>query len=207
MFYNILDKKRKDILPLLKSLKRDFYLAGGTALALQIGHRDSIDFDFFCDVNIDTEELFERLKEIFAEHNVQKIQEEKNTLAIIVDNDIKISFFTYRYPLLKPKIDEEYIELASVEDIACMKLSAIVSRSTQKDYIDLYFVLQNHKLSQLLEMTNDKFTNLDTNLIIKSLTYFDDMVEEPIMFKNDKSISFEQVKVFLSNCVRKYLNK
>lgn len=207
MFYNILDKERTDILPLLKSLKGDFYLAGGTALALQIGHRDSIDFDFFCNDNIDTEELFEKLKEIFADYDIQKIQEEKNTLTIVVDSDIKMSFFTYKYPLLKSKINEEYFDLASVEDIACMKLSAIVSRSTQKDYVDLYFVLQEYELGQLLKMANDKFTSLDTNLIIKSLTYFDDIIEEPIVFKNDKNISLEQVKAFLLDCVGKYWNK
>lgn len=62
MFYNILDKKRKDILPLFKSFKKDFYLAGGTALALQVGHRDSIDFDFFTQKTINTITLFKKLK-------------------------------------------------------------------------------------------------------------------------------------------------
>ncbi len=202
MFYNILDKQRLSILPLLKNFKKDFYLAGGTALALQLGHRDSIDFDFFSKNNINTVELFEQLKGVFKEHKIVKIQEEKNTLTVIVDNSIKISFFTYEYELLNDLIDEEDLKLASVEDIACMKLSAIVSRSTEKDYIDLYFILQNYSLDKLLESSREKFPQLDSNLIIKSLVYFDDVETEKINFKNGKDISFEEAKKFLREVVK-----
>jgi hypothetical protein len=80
MFYNILDKKRLAILPLLKNFKADFYLAGGTGLALQLGHRDSIDFDFFLPKNIDTPKLFFTIRYIFKNHKILKVQEEKNTL-------------------------------------------------------------------------------------------------------------------------------
>jgi predicted nucleotidyltransferase component of viral defense system len=205
MFYNILDKKRMAILPLLKEFKSDFYLAGGTALALQLGHRDSIDFDFFSVKNIDTEKLFERIKTIFVDYEVKKIQEEKNTLTIIIDENIKISFFTYRYELLNELINEENLKLASIEDIACMKLSAIVSRSTEKDYVDLYFILQNNSLGNLLKLVQKKFPSLDTNLVIKSLTYFDDIVEEAINFKNEQKVSLEEIKIFLVEVVKKHL--
>ncbi len=204
MFYNILDEKRKSILPLFESLKDDFYLAGGTALALQIGHRDSVDFDFFSEKDFETRELFEKLKEIFVDHKIKKVQDEKNTLTIVVD-DIKLSFFTYKYRLLNPPISERYIRLASVEDIACMKLSAIVSRSTEKDYIDLYFILRNNELAKLLELVEKKFPTLDTNLVIKSLTYFDDIIEETIVFKNNQNVSLAEVKNFLRGIVREYL--
>jgi len=206
MFYNIFDKKRENILPLFKLLKNDFYLAGGTALALQIGHRDSVDFDFFSENDFDTGDLFEKLKEIFKNNKVQRVQDEKNTLTIVVDDDIKLSFFAYKYPLLNSLISEKYIKLASVEDIACMKLAAIVSRSTEKDYVDLYFILRNNnKLSELLKLSKEKFPALDTNLIIKSLTYFDDIIEEAIVFKNDKNISLDEVKTFLREAVKEYL--
>lgn len=78
MFYEILDKKRQKILPFLKRFKNDFYLAGGTALALQIGHRDSIDFDFFTRNDIDTAKLFLNIKEALTGHAIYKIQEERN---------------------------------------------------------------------------------------------------------------------------------
>ena len=197
MYYDILDKKRLDILPLLKEFKSDFYLAGGTALALQIGHRDSVDFDFFSQNNIDTEKLFLKLKEVFLKHKIIKIQEEKNTLTILVDENIKISFFSYDYELLEAKHDEENIFLASIEDIACMKLSAILSRATNKDYIDLYYILKNISLENLLFLAKKKFADIDTNLILKSLVYFEDVLIEPIIFKHNKQVDFEKVKEFL----------
>ena len=205
MFYNILDEKRKNILSLFEPLKSDFYLAGGTALALQLGHRDSVDFDFFSKKDFNTKDLFEKLKEIFKNHKIQKVQDEKNTLTIIVDEDIKLSFFTYQYPLLNPLISEKYIKLASIEDIACMKLSAIVSRSIEKDFVDLYFILQDNKLAKLLELSQKKFPSLDANLIIKSLTYFDDIVEEAIIFKNNKNVSLDKIKTFFMEVVRENL--
>ncbi len=201
MHYNILDEKRRAILPKLSELKSEFYLAGGTALALQIGHRDSVDFDFFTQDNIDTQELFEKVIDIFTEHKVLKTQEEHNTLSIVIDNNIRISFFTYKYPLIGSLIDEPYLHLAPIEDIACMKLSAITSRATNKDYIDLYFILKQMNLEELLELAKIKFPNLDTNLILKSLVYFDDLEEEPIVFKEDNETNWEEIKEVLKNAV------
>ncbi len=205
MFYDIFDKKREDVLSLFGNFKDDFYLAGGTALALQLGHRDSIDFDFFSGDNFNTDDLFEKLKEASTYHKLQKVQEEKNTLTVIIDDSIKVSFFAYPYKLLNRIIPEKYVKLASVEDIACMKLSAIVSRSTEKDYVDLYFILQQYKLSHLLTLSAKKLPELDANLILKSLIYFDDMEREPILFRNNKDVSFDTVKTFLQNAVKEYL--
>ncbi|NIA09592.1 MAG: hypothetical protein GWP10_07660 [Nitrospiraceae bacterium] len=190
---------------LLKNFKDDFYLAGGTALALQIGHRDSNDFDFFTEKNIDTKKLFEQIREIFAGRKIEKVQEEKNTLTVVIDENIKISFFTYKYPLLKKLIDEPYLKLASIDDIACMKLSAIVSRSTLKDYVDLYFILQNKKLSELLKALQKKIPQLDISLVLKSLIYFDDLSSEKIIFRNDKKVSLNELKSFFENVVRNFI--
>ncbi len=192
MFYNILDKKRLDILPLFKNFKDDFYLAGGTALALQIGHRDSIDFDFFTEKEFDTKILFNKLQGVFKGGNIKKVQEEKNTLTVVVDNDIKISFFTYQYPLLNELIVEENFRLASAQDIACMKLSAIISRSTMKDYVDLFFVLQFVGLSELFKGATEKFPEIDINLVLKSLVYFDDIkLEIRLIFQHLANQQFQ----------------
>jgi len=204
MFYSILDKKRIDSLPSLKSFKDDFYLAGGTALALQLGHRDSIDFDFFTGEDIDTESLFDRIKKVFKDRDIKKVQEEKNTLTVVVDDNIKISFFTYKYPLLDRLVIEDNLRLASIQDIACMKLSAIVSRSTIKDYVDLYFVLQKIPLGELLNSVVRKFPELDVNLVLKSLVYFDDLVDEDIIFKNNNTVTLENLKKFFREVVKKY---
>jgi len=201
MFYNILDQKRLKILPLLKSFKKDFYLGGGTALALQIGHRDSLDFDFFGSSEIDAKKLFISIKNVFKEYKVLKIQEDQDTLTVLIDGTIKMSFFSYPYRLLNKTIDEENIRLASIKDIGCMKLSAVTGRASSKDYIDLYYILQKMKLSDLLEGVLIKFNDLDKNLILKSLVYFKDIEKEPIKFKNNNYIDFEKVKEFLKKKV------
>ncbi|MFA5432396.1 MAG: nucleotidyl transferase AbiEii/AbiGii toxin family protein [Candidatus Paceibacterota bacterium] len=194
MFYNVLDKKRREILPLFKSLKKDFYLAGGTALALQIGHRDSVDFDFFSKKNIDTEEIFKKIKKIFSGHKIVKVREEENTLTVIIDNAIDLSFFTYKYKLIKPLIKEDYFNLASIEDIGCMKFSAIVGRKSNKDYIDLYYILQKIKFKDLLELSSKKFPELDGSLITKNLVYFKDIESSPIKFRNGNKVSLREVE-------------
>ncbi len=202
MFYDILDAKRRQILPLLKNFKADFYLAGGTGLALQLGHRDSIDFDFFSPKSIDTAILFKKVKEIFADYRVVKVQDEKDTLTVFIDNNIKISFFSYPYKLVSPTIKEENLNIASIVDIACMKLSAIVSRATNKDYVDLYFIFQDLTISQILLVFSKKFPDLDINLVLKSLVYFKDINKEPIKFKHQRNIDFTAVKSFLEKIAR-----
>jgi hypothetical protein len=204
MHYEILDAPRREILPRFAPLKGRFYLAGGTALALEIGHRDSIDFDFFSPKPVNTPELYSELESVLEGHKILKTQEEKNTLSLLVDNSIRVSFFSYPYPLIKPLIEEEHLSLASVEDIACMKLSAITGRSVEKDYVDLFFILKQISLKDLLSYSVQKHPALDTNLILKSLVYFDDVVREPIRFTSDSAVSFEDVQSYLRNTVRSY---
>jgi hypothetical protein len=203
MFYNILDKNRLAILPLLKNFKKDFYLAGGTGLALQLGHRDSIDFDFFCQQDINTKKLFSQVKEIFLNHKILKVQEEKNTLTVFIDNNIKLSFFTYKYKLIDKFINEPNFRIASILDIACMKLSAITSRATNKDYIDLYFILKQIPLKSILNKLPKKLPELDINLVLKSLVYFKDISKDPIKFKNNRNTDFETIKTFLKKEINK----
>ena len=204
-YWDILDSKRINILPLLKKFKENFYLAGGTALALQLGHRDSIDFDFFSKKSFSTKSLTKKAEQIFQNHKVVKIQEEENTLTFIIDDTVKISFFSYPYELIEPLLDEDNFKMASLNDIGAMKLSAITSRSVLKDYVDLYFILHQMSLEELLQLTKEKFPTLDINLILKSLVYFDDVQKEPILFKHDENVEFKSVKKYLSKIVTNYL--
>lgn len=203
MFYNILDRKRLAILPLLKNFKTDFYLAGGTGLALQLGHRDSVDFDFFSADNIDTMKLFSLVRKIFTGYKILKVQEERNTLTVFIADTIKLSFFTYPYKLIGKLINEPNLRMASVLDIAVMKLAAIVSRASRKDYIDLYFVCQEISLKNILSKLNKKLPELDLNLVLKSLIYFKDITPEPIKFKNNRNIDFKSVKSFFETELKK----
>ena len=202
IFYSIFDKKRLIFLPLLKNFKRDFYLAGGTGLALQIGHRDSIDFDFFTEKDINTAKLFEQLKKVFKGYKIVKVQEEKNTLSVIIDDIIKLSFFTYKYKLVNKTIKTEYFDLASITDIACMKLSAIVSRATNKDYVDIYYILKKIDLPVLLDKMKNKFPDMDVNVVLKSLVFFDDIEKEPLRFRNNNRVNFQEVKDYFKKEVK-----
>ncbi|MDO8492251.1 MAG: nucleotidyl transferase AbiEii/AbiGii toxin family protein [bacterium] len=195
MHYEILDASRRNILLHLAFLKGEgFYLAGGTALALILGHRDSVDFDFFCPQNFDTKVQFEKIQQSLASHSLTIIAEEKNTLTFLINNSIKISLFAYSYPLLNPLLEEEHLAIASLDDIACMKLSAIVSRATMKDYVDIYFILKKITLAELLEKIKKKMPELDITLVLKSLVYFEDVLEEPLLFQGTNKVSFTEVK-------------
>ena len=207
LYFDILDQKRTDILPLLKPFKDDFYLAGETALALLLGHRDSFDFDFFCPNSFSTGDLFQKIEQVFAGHNVVKTQETKDTLTVIIDEGVKVSFFAYPYKLVRPLLGEENFEIASLEDIACMKLAAITSRSLIKDYVDLYFILNDIVLEKLLTFAKEKYSTIDTNLVLKSLVYFEDVEQEPVLFKNNKDVSFKLIKEYLAGEVKEYLTE
>lgn len=201
----ILDKNRQEFLPLFGTFKEKFYLAGGTALALILGHRDSIDFDFFSQEEFSTEELYITLQNIFKERSIKKIQEEKDTLTILVDG-IKISFFSYPYKILDEFIDTKYLRVASLKDIGCMKLSTITSRGTIKDYVDLYYILKQKNLEELLTGCSEKFPQLDKMLILKSLVYFDDIETISLKFMEGKKINMEEIKNYFENLVKEYLN-
>lgn len=203
IFYKILDKKRTEILKLFLDFKSDFYLAGGTGLALQIGHRDSVDFDFFTRKSFDTVVLFSEVKKIFNGRKIKKTQEDENTLDIVIDEEIKVSFIKYDYKLIGDFIDCDYFKIASLEDIGCMKCSAIISRSLLKDYVDLYFIIKKIGLRNLLNLCERKFKDVDISLILKSLIYFNDIVEEKIIFKNNKNIKLKEVKKFFIQEVNK----
>jgi len=198
MHWEILDQQRLAILPALASFRANgFYLAGGTALALHLGHRDSVDFDFFTPQAFDTARLFEQVRGCFADHGVIKVQDEERTLTVILDASIKLSFFGYNYPLLRPLVRSDHLDLADIADIGCMKLSAITGRAEMKDYVDLYFLLQRIRLSELLLLCAVKLPGLDRSLILKSLVYFEDVRPEPILFTKGHEVAFSEVQHFL----------
>ncbi|MCL4393050.1 nucleotidyl transferase AbiEii/AbiGii toxin family protein, partial [Patescibacteria group bacterium] len=141
MFKNAINIGTKNSLALLKDIKSvsSFYLAGGTALSLQMGHRISYDLDFFTQEVFDTDKLLKSLNEVFKLHDVILTD---GSLRGFTD-DCEISFFLYQYPLVNKKEVYDGIFLASIKDIALMKIIAIGSRGARKDFYDLYFILKN----------------------------------------------------------------
>lgn len=183
--------------------QQGYLLWWGTALALVYGHRESIDFDFFINQDIDTKKLFQDCITIFNTHQIVKIFEATNTLYITVDG-VKISFFSYHYEHIDKIITSEYLNIYSIKDIAAMKLRAIQNRATTKDYVDLYYMIKDIWLSRVLESFMDKFWPVVTeSYLLKSLIYFDDILDEQIVLK-DKKLNFEKVKQEIKNEVLAY---
>jgi len=203
----VLSKDRLELLPYFQKIKEKwFYLAWWTSLALQLGHRQSIDFDFFIKWDFDENQLFDELIKIFEDKNIKKNFSEKNTLYVEVEG-VKISFFWYDYNLLEDLIQTKYFDLASLKDIWCMKLWAIQKRATNKDYVDLYYILQNISLEELIEGFYKKYWRIISEyMILKSLVYFEDLSYEKLIILDNK-ISFADIKKWLENVVRNYENK
>ena len=131
---------------------RPFYLAGGTSLALQIGHRRSIDFDFFTEGDFNTTQIISHLRNI---GKFELFDRSEDTLNGSV-NDVQISFFSYKYPLLNDLHKHMKLSIADMLDIALMKLEAISGRGSKKDFIDLYFLIERFSISELLRKYPNK---------------------------------------------------
>lgn len=167
--YSLLEKL--SALPVLE----DARLVGGTALALQLGHRTSVDL-FFGKINVDSEELRNILREV---GNVEIASVSKN-INIFWINGVKVDIVNYPYPWLDLPIEENGVHIASLKDIAAMKVSAIVNRGTKKDFIDLYTLLQSFTLNDILDMYSRKYSDGSLFIVMKSLTYFDDAETDPM---------------------------
>lgn len=176
-----------------------FNLVGGTALALQIGHRISVDLDFFGDRYFSTEEILDLLAD---EKPVSIISQHKNILILNVQA-VKVDFVNYRYPLISKPITVGAIRLASTPDIAAMKLAAIAGRGRKRDFYDLYFLLREFSMKQMIDFYNQKYYDGSEMMIARSLTFFDDADtdEGPRMLSN--TISWEEIKQVMLNEVRK----
>jgi len=180
----------------------NFYLAGGTALALQLGHRKSIDLDWFNQKSFNTIKLKSDLVKV---GKIVIKSEEKDTLNLNLSG-VRLSFINYPYKLLLSLLNWQNIKIADYRDIACMKLDAVSSRGSKKDFIDLYFILQIFSLPELLRLFDRKYKEIDYNRlhILKSLTYFIDADKEPmpIMLKR---INWQTIKKFFIILVKKEL--
>ncbi len=175
------------------SIVQKSYLAGGTALALHLGHRISVDLDFF------TQEVFDE-KTLSAELNQLPEYKEEGTAWRTVWGSVgktKFSLFYYQYQLIKNPINFEGIRILSKEDIAAMKVHAIEDRGTKRDFIDLYCLAKEFSLEQMLKFYDQKYGVLKEHLylIIRSLNYFADadIEKDPNMLI---SVSWEEVKAF-----------
>lgn len=167
------------LLELLKKLMEidlfsPYYLVGGTALALQLGHRKSIDIDLFGNHAIDELSFTNAIHNLGSAHIVRK----SNNIIVYIINGIKVDFVNYTYDWIDDTQLIEGFRLASVKDIAAMKLNAIAGRGSRKDFYDLYELLNHFSLSSMLEFYLNKYPDGAKFMVLKSLTYFDDADRE-----------------------------
>ena len=164
-------------LTLLRRLMKEDFLAGarlvgGTALALQYGHRVSIDLDFFGQIPDDGESL----REILRPYGEVRVVKESAHIKIYTVDGLKVDFVDYnpRYLWVDEPIVEDGIRLASDKDIAAMKVLAIHGRGSKKDFIDLYFILQRYTMAEVLDFYRAKYPDHSDFAALRSLAYFDD---------------------------------
>lgn len=203
----------RSTLELLKQLQKkpylqDFYLVGGTALALDLGHRRSIDLDLFSDFSFDVIQLLENLQNDF---NYTLFFSATNSLKGSIDN-IKIDIMAHRYTLIRKPITSEGVSMLSIPDIIGMKLNAISGSGQRvKDFIDIYFLLKSISLDKMISFYKEKYPQNNESIVLKSLVYFDDIdfsdwpviISEPLLKWNtvattlkEQVVSYSRKKIF-----------
>lgn len=177
-------------------------LADGTGLALQIGHRISVDLDFFSRETFLTENVFQEMRRLGL--NPRVLEESEGSLTVTIDGT-KVSLFRYPYPFIEEMKDADGVPVAGVIDIASMKIIATSQRGAKRDFFDLYFILQDIPFRKIAENMVHRFGNdrLNPVHIGKSLVFFNDADTDPDprMLGNDNP-SWEGMKKFFIKNVR-----
>ena len=197
-------------LELLNSLQSQpylvgFYLVGGTALALRIGHRRSVDLDLFSNFSFDVVQLLENLT---ADYNFNLFFSANNTIKGSIDN-VKVDFISHRYPFISEPVVEEEIEMLSFQDIIAMKLNAISANGQRvKDFIDIFYLIRSFSIEQMIGFYKKKYTQYNEVSVLKSLVYFDDIdFNDWPEITAEPNLKWHVVKNELEKSVKKYLKQ
>ena len=177
---------------------KEYYLVGGTALALQLGHRNSIDIDLFTHSDFTPEFILKLLSSTFT---IEPTFATKNTLLSNVNN-IKVDFIRHDYPFVLPPISEAGITYLSKQDIAAMKLNAISNSGKRlKDFIDVYFLLEHFSLSEMIEFYTIKYPNFNPLIALKAINYFKDIDPDIDPPKLKIKLSLKEIKKRIDDSV------
>jgi len=189
---NTVEEATLELLIELNALEelRSFVLVGGTALSLQIGHRISIDLDFFTQDAFEENKLFEILVQKYPDTIATSIA--PNTLNLIIKG-VKVDFIRHNYKALSGLTIINNIRLSSLQDIAAMKINAVCNRGCKKDFYDIFYLLNHFSLMEILEFFSAKYKNTDLFFAQKSLAYFLDADVEPNP-NTIKSSSWDHIK-------------
>jgi len=192
----ILTQKQNELLPYLKVFKRKFYLVGGTAIALHLGHRRSIDFDLFCQTDVNKKDIRKKLESF--PFKIVKLSEDTDQIHFVI-NDVKITFFNYPYEIEHPLNFGQYFSLPSLLSLASMKAYALGRRAKWKDYVDLFFILRDHHSVE--EISREAIKNFgqfySEKLFREQLAFHKDInYSEPVEYLIDPP-SEEEIRLFL----------
>lgn len=182
---------------------KQFYLAGGTAIALRLGHRISYDLDFFTPEDFNEREIVAEIEKI-GKIEIDVLKEDTLVGKL---NETKISFFFYRYKLIAPSQLWLEVDTADTPDLGCMKLDAIQSRGKKRDFVDLWAILRSGLgLKDLLNFFEEKYAGVKYNKIhlLRSLSYFED-AEKDDMPHMLTQVSWEEIKRYLENETKSFL--
>lgn len=178
-------------------------LVGGTSLALQYGHRQSVDLDFFGCPTVSQDDILSMI----GRFGSYKLRNRTNSILQLIVNGVMVDIVDYsRYPWIDEPVCEDDLTLASPKDIAALKINAIEGRGSRKDFIDVYLLLQHFSLEDLLRFYSQKYPNYSIFRALLSLTYFDDAENEamPKMFIPD---SWNDIKARITTVVKEYQRK
>ncbi len=198
MHNDILTNKQKELLPLLEAFSGDYYLVGGTAIALYIGHRRSVDFDLFTDQDIKRKRISNLIEK--GGFHIERLLYEAFDQMHVITNSVKVTFFNFPYKIYSVKNLDGIIDTPSLLDLAAMKTYALGGRAKWKDYVDLYFLLKHHfNLKEISNRALEIFgTNFNEKLFREQLCFFDDIdYSEKVEFIGDE-IKEEEIKQFLT---------
>ena len=196
MHKEILNKNQLELLPLVKLFKREFYLVGGTAIALHLGHRRSIDFDLFKQGRLVLKRILNKIS-AFQPYTVTRRVEEQLNLTI---NDVKFTFFEYPYPIEPDCKFEDILKLPDLLSLASMKAFALGRHSKWKDYVDLYFILKDYySVKQIVVASENIYGQLFSEKLFRAqLSYFDDIDYREEVEYLVKQPSETEIKEFLT---------
>jgi len=198
MHREILNEDQINLLPLLKSFKREFYLVGGTAIALHIGHRRSIDFDLFKATPFRVKNITGKIDKFHFHYKITRNAPDQLNLII---SDVKFTFFEYPFPV-NPNLNfENSIRLPSLLDLSAMKAYALGRRSKWKDYVDLYFIIRSyHSITDITQRANEIYGQLFSEKLFRAQLAFHKDIDytEPVEFLVEPA-SDSEIKEFLLN--------
>ena len=198
MYKDILSDRQLELLPWMVKFRREYYLVGGTAIALHIGHRRSVDFDLFKLDRLNHKKNLDKIVSGGFAHQVTRRVEEQMNLIV---NGVKVTFFQYPFPIQTEDNFENVFRMPSLLTLAAMKAYALGRRSKWKDYVDLYFLLKGyHSLEEVSGRACEIFGELFSEKLFRAqLSYFDDVdYAEDVEYLVEDPPSNDEIKRFLT---------